>query len=385
LSAFLLITGVIDLILWAALAVEWYFGMKRLTVLKPGDGRRSLSSYPTVSIVVAARDEEKAVGECVGLMLAQDYPDFEIIVVDDRSTDRTGAILDDIASEHDRVSVIHVTDLPAGWLGKTHALQVGFERSTGEWLLFADADVEMVASCLRRAVEHALTRGVDHLPMVPRVVARGAFFEAFIACFSLMFFILTRPWRALDPRSKRHVGIGAFNLIRRGVYEAVGTFKAIALRPDDDLKLGKLVKKRGFKQEFVFGGEVARVLWYESIGKTITGLTKNAFAGVDYSVATVVFSTVVLLYMGVFPFAALFFTGGLAWALYALTVLAIVVTYVINWRYDGRGMLYGLLSPISTCLFLYAMCRSMVVTLAQGGIVWRGTKYPLDELKKNVV
>jgi cellulose synthase/poly-beta-1,6-N-acetylglucosamine synthase-like glycosyltransferase len=142
------------------------------------------TDWPHVSIIVPARNEEQGVRAAVESLLRQDYPALELVVVNDRSTDRTSAILAALAEEHPgRLRVVMVTELPAGWLGKNHALLLGARQSSGAWLLFTDADVVFDPTCLRRAVAYAEAQGLDHLTMSPRLLAHGYWLNAFVNFF----------------------------------------------------------------------------------------------------------------------------------------------------------------------------------------------------------
>ncbi len=191
---------------------------------------------PKVSVIVAARNEAKKIEPALRSLMQQDYPHFEIIVVNDRSDDETGPIVDRIPG----ISVVHVSDLPAGWLGKNHALHLGAEQATGDWLLFTDADVHMEPTAISRAMHGAR----DHLAVSPQLTMPGMWLQIFGGTFMIFFGIYARPWKAVDSQSRRYIGIGAFNLVRAEVYRAVGGHTRIAMRPDDDMKLGQLIKLR---------------------------------------------------------------------------------------------------------------------------------------------
>jgi cellulose synthase/poly-beta-1,6-N-acetylglucosamine synthase-like glycosyltransferase len=244
------------------------------------------TDWPRLSIIVPARNEEQGVRTAVQSLLRQDYPALELIVVDDRSTDRTGAILAALAGEHPaRLRVLTVTELPAGWLGKNHAVWLGARESSGAWLLFTDADVVFDPTCLRRAMAYAEAQRLDHLTMSPRLLAHGYWLNAFVNFFLYAFTVFGRPDLANDPKSQVGVGVGAFNLIRRSAYERIGTHLAISLRPDDDIKLGMRVKLAGLRQRLLNGADVLSVRWYATLGAAIRGLEKNSFAGVEYRVS----------------------------------------------------------------------------------------------------
>lgn len=343
------------------------------------------SPAPAVSVVIPARNEERLVEEALRSVLAQDWAPLEIVVVDDRSTDRTGAILDRMAAAEPRLRVIHVTELPAGWLGKNHALQTGAEQAAGELLLFTDADVVLDPTTLRRAVGYLLESRLDHLTVGPEIRVPGVFLKTFVAAFAISFALFVKPWKARDPRSRHHVGIGAFNLVRAAAWRAAGTHRAIAMRPDDDLKLGKLLKKNGFRQDLAFGRGLVSVEWYHSVRELVDGLMKNAFPGLDYRISAVLLATVLLLAFFVWPFAGVFLTDGPARLLNLAVVALLLLLSWGNARLTHLPVWTGLGLPVAALFFIYILWRSMVLTLVQGGIRWRGTLYPLKELKANQV
>ena len=364
---------------------------------------------PPLSIVAPARNEARGIEAAIRSLLRLDYPGLEIVVVNDRSTDDTGAILERIAREvpleevrlttsaeasalkkpdttaprlatAPRLTVITISELPGGWLGKNYAMHVGAANASGELLLFTDADIVFEPSTLRRAVAYMLAQRVDHLAAIPDIRLTGAALKAFVAAFGVFFSMYARPWKVRDPRSRAHIGVGAFNLIRAEVYRAIGTHRAIAMRPDDDMKLGKLVKKHGFRQDVVFGQDFIVVEWYASLRELIDGLMKNAFAGVEYSLWATVGATAGLLLMNVWPFIGLLVTGGLSRMLYAASVLFIVLIF---WTVNGRRVAYVVGFPAAAVLFAYIMWRSALVAVTRGSIEWRGTEYPLAAMRAN--
>ena len=186
--------------------------------------------------------------------------------MDDRSTDRTGAILEKLGTEYpEGMRVLRVEKLPEGWLGKTHTLALGAAEARGDWLLFTDADVRFAPDCFRHAIGYAAANGLDHLALAPEIVSEGERLGAFVVAFEMFFVVSQRPWRAKDPNAKEHVGIGAFNLVRRGAYDEAGTQRAIRMRPDDDMKLAKLLKKEGFGQDVASGAGLVSVEWRRTL------------------------------------------------------------------------------------------------------------------------
>jgi cellulose synthase/poly-beta-1,6-N-acetylglucosamine synthase-like glycosyltransferase len=341
------------------------------------------TDWPRVSIIVPARNEEQGVRAAVESLLRQDYPALELVVVNDRSTDRTGAILSALAEEHPgRLRVVTVTELPDGWLGKNHALWLGARHSSGAWLLFTDADVIFDPTCLRRAVAYAEAQKLDHLTMSPKLLARGYWLNAFVNFFLYAFAVFARPDLANDPRSQVGVGVGAFNLIRRSAYERIGTHRAISLRPDDDIKLGMRVKLSGLRQRLLNGADVLSVRWYATVGEAIRGLEKNSFAGVEYRVSRVLGAVAILAGTLAAPWALVWIARGWARRLLVATVATQALTYIgANWL-NRRPILRYLPSfPFTALLFCYVALRSTWRNLRQGGIRWRDTLYPLAELR----
>jgi glycosyltransferase involved in cell wall biosynthesis len=343
------------------------------------------AEMPSVSIVAPARNEARAIEAALRSLLRLDVPRLEVIVVEDRSDDDTGAIADRIAAGEPRLKVVHVTELPAGWLGKNHALQLGAEQATGELLLFTDADVVMAPDTLRRAAGHLVRGGLDHLTAGPHVDMPGWLLQTFGVFFGIMFVLFTRPWKVKDPRSRQHVGVGAFNLIRADAWRRIGGHRAIAMRPDDDVKLGKLVKKHGLRSDLVTAPEHIRVEWYHSLAEAVRGLRKNGFAGVDYRLWLIVCATLFQLVCFIWPFIAVFVTDGATRALYAATVALILVMFAGAAREQRVPMWYGVAVPLASVLFIVVIWNATLYALVHRGIEWRGTHYPLDELKANRV
>ncbi len=298
---------------------------------------------------------------------------------------KPAGILDRIAGAEPRLHVAHVTDLPGGWLGKTHALNFGAKRATGELLLFTDADVVMERSAISRAVGYLLRHQIDHLAITPQLQMPGTLLSMFAGAFALFFGLYAKPWKARDPKSPRHIGIGAFNLVRAEVYRAVGGHRAIAMRPDDDMKLGKLIKKHGFRQEMVISDGLIAVEWYSSIGEVIRGLEKNSFAGVEYNLAAVAAASAAQLVVFVWPIVALALTSGTTWWLNVTIIGLLAALYMDTAHCHGSQRWHCVGLPVTALLFQYIIWRATLKTLRNDGINWRGTHYSLTELKANKV
>ena len=340
---------------------------------------------PTVSVLFGARDEADKLPGALETFLALDYPQYEIVAVDDRSEDGTQEILESAARENSRLKFVRVNSLPSGWLGKPHALQQAFEQSTGEWLVFTDADVHFAPGVLRRAMALALQKGWDHLTLLSSVEIYTLGEKIAMMFFAMSFLLGFRPWRVSDRRSQFYAGVGSFQLIRRSAYEALGTHRRLAMEVVDDMKLGKLVKRRGFRSGVARAFDSVSVRWHAGVGNIVRGTTKNFFAASGFRLPVACAQIFTLLLTCVVPFAALPFLRGWALAFDAIAVGLLVALQAGVCIEVGVSPVYALTVPIGALIFTWMLARSTIVTLWQGGITWRGTFYAIEELKRGVV
>ena len=345
----------------------------------------SSADAPLVSIIFAARDEAEKLPAAIETLLAQDYPRFEVIAVNDRSTDRTPAILHQLAHTRQNLMVTDIAGLPAGWLGKPHALVAGFEKSRGDWLVFTDADVHFAPDVLRRAIALAVERKWDHLTLLTSVEMRGFWETAAISYFALGFVFGNEPWLASDPRSPRYVGVGAFQLVRRAAYEKSGGHARLRMDVIEDMKLGKLIKMAGFRSGVAVAQNMVSVRWHSGVRNVIRGVTKNMFAAVHYNPLFAVGAMALSLFMSVLPFLGLAFATGWARVFAGVAAAAAVTIHAAMIWSTKASPLYGLTHPLGALLFCWMIGRSTIATLWRGGVVWRDTFYPLEELRKGMV
>jgi hypothetical protein len=377
--------GVLASSFWLWQLVEWirHRGWAVRLVDQPSDPPGS--GWPSLAVIFAARNEAEMVGRAASSMLAQDYPGLVVIAVDDRSTDATGAILDALAAEDARLRVVHVRELPAGWLGKNHALHAAAETSLADWFLFTDADVVFVdPAALRRAVALAERDGLDHIAVAPDVPTERAGERIFLAMFGLVFAVYAPAWKVADPDSPVHIGIGAFNLVRGDPFRAIGGLRHVALSVDDDMRLGQALKCAGYRARLVLGDQAVSVRWHAGLGALIRGLEKNFFAGVDFRLGTVAYGVVAILTMGLAPYIGLFEGPWWSRAVCGVGIGAIAGLLVATGRRSGITWYHALTLPISAVTFSWALVRSTWITLRRRGVRWRDHHYPLEELRAHV-
>ena len=382
------IAGSILALAWASRVVDAAFGMPGVADVALPKWDRRPAGEPRVSIIVPARNEEEDIVATLEQLLVLDYSNYEIIAVNDRSTDITGQRMEEVASQagtHGRLKVIHIRALPPRWLGKTHAMWTAGNQATGEWLLFTDADVLFKPDSLRRAIAYAEAEHADHVVLFPRIIMKRVGEKMMISFFQALFVFGHRPWKVADPDAPDHMGVGAFNLVRRSVYDAVGTYDALRMEVLDDMKLGKVVKNAGFAQRNVFGEDLISLRWAKGAFGIVNNLTKNFFAVLSFQWPRTVAAIIGLGFLNLGPFVGVLLAHGWARAPYGFALISLFLLYCGMARRSAVPFYYFFLHPVSTTLFMYTLVRSMIHALWNDGIVWRGTKYALDELRKGMV
>jgi len=385
------IAGSILALVWFSRLLDAALGMSKVADISRPEWNRqpaTPSGNPPVSIIVPARNEEEHVERALGTLLNLDYDNYEVIAVNDRSTDRTGEVMDRMASTAEargRLRVIHIAELPQGWLGKAHAMWSAARHATGDWLLFTDADVLFRPDVLARSMAYAESEAADHVVLFPRMIMKSPGERIMIAFFQTLFVFGHRPWKVADPKTKDHMGVGAFNLLRRRVYDAVGSYEALRFEVVDDMKLGKIVKNAGYAQRNVYGADLISLRWVKGAMGMVNNLTKNFFAIVSFQWWRALLSAFALAFLNLMPFFGIWLAQGWARLPYSVALASIFAIYVgMSWESDIPAY-YFVLHPIGAALFVYIMLRSMVLTLTRGGVVWRGTFYSLSELRRGMV
>jgi hypothetical protein len=276
--------------------------------------------------------------------------------------------------------------LPPGWLGKVHALHLGVQAASGEWLLFTDADVHCRPECLERAVALAVAERLDHLTLWFRLLARSVALRAALLSFGVSLVAMTRPLRVGRPGSKAFFGIGAFNLVRRDALERTPGLAWLRMELADDMAVSRLVVEHGGRSGWRHAHELLELEWYPSLPAMIRGLEKNSY-GIFSRFSPLLFAVKLLLALGVSaaPVVALFAGGGCA-VIGALALFACFSTYAVASRFMGFGAAEALAGPLlgPPAIFV-ALLGSALATWRQGGIRWRGTLYPVAELRSGQV
>lgn len=342
------------------------------------------AAYPKLSILIPACNEATTLEPALRTLLAEDYPNLEYVLIDDRSTDETGAIMERVAASDPRVRVLRVTHLPDGWLGKVHALDQGTKMATGDWLLFTDADVHYRPGTLAQVMRLALAHDYDIVAIGPSFRAGSVMLRAMLIAFSALFLLAVRPDRVRRGTQKFFVGIGAFNLVRRRLFDRSPGFEALRMEVADDVGLALILRDAGARAAFYLAAGRIHLEWYESVSAMLRGLEKNFF-GVSMQWRFHRLLIVVPLFVTVIAapwWAALQFSSDILRALGVVAILASLLSGVDWSRRAGLGWLAGVSVPVGLSLVLATLLRSAFVTFKHGGIDWRGTFYGIEALRR---
>lgn len=363
------------------LAAMWHLRwLRRLPPLDSPTPNEAVFSQGKVhcSVIVAARDEEARIEQTVRRLLAQRGVALELIVVDDRSTDRTGDILEQLAKEDSRLRVARINALPEGWLGKCHACHVGASAAKGEWILFTDADCWSKPDVLLRAIRAAELEHADHVTLTPGRTTPNVGVRATALLFHLSCVNLISGVNRDRPKS--HLGLGAFNLVRANAYRQCGGYEALRLTVLDDVKLGLLLRRAGKRTRAFLGADDVEAHWGASLWDVIPLMEKNYFAALDFNLPLALgVGAFLSLLMGVVVLGVISGTGaGLAAALspFCLAVPGAILARRIGWPW-----FVALGVPFVVPFFVCALLNSTLKTLWRGGIRWRDTFYPLETLR----
>jgi glycosyltransferase involved in cell wall biosynthesis len=377
----LLLLALITCITLIVTMIEFHIGFKTILNLSKQTVLDD-NKLPFISIIFSALNEERDIENALKTMLALDYPAFEIIAINDRSSDRTPIILDAYQTVYsDRLRVIHITELPKGWLGKNHALHIGAKHAKGDWLLFTDADVIMKTGLLRKAISYATETKTDHLTIFEHHLRHPFWLKVFYLAHYLTYSLVVKPWRIRYTWSKRSLGHGSFNLVSKKSYLACGGHQAIAMECLDDLKFGQLLKQHGFHQDTVDGRDFIEREWYKTLAEMIYGLKKNSFAFYEYRLLPTLRDIVFAFIFYLWPVIAMFTcTGPIQWLNILNVALTLYMSVYIAKQYRLESK-FAIFYPISILLLLYTILNSVVSIYANKGVVWRGTHYSLDQLR----
>ena len=347
------------------------------------------SDAPLISVCVPARNEERNIRPCVESILAQDYPEVEVIVLDDRSTDTTPLILRQLAIQNDRLKVIDGSNLPQGWAGKPHALFQASAAARGEWLCFVDADTFLSPNTLSACYTKAIETQADMFTIMTFQIL-GSFWEKVI-----MPIVMTAlsvgfsPRRVNDPGSRDAIANGQFILIKRSVYDAIGGHESVKDQIVEDKAISEQVKWNGYRLIVANGYSVARTRMYTSLPEMWEGWTKNIYLGLSDRPSLILLgafgaflSLIAALVLPFWPLLGLFwYLQGGGWMALAVITEALILWAILIYARarvsSGMGISpwYALTLPLGAAVFAAMMITSTWKVLSGRGVTWKGRMY----------
>jgi glycosyltransferase involved in cell wall biosynthesis len=376
--------GMIGLVYWLIMA---YSGLRlsSIPILRSPGSERSV--WPCLSVIIPACNEAVEIEDAARTLLNQDYPNLQLIYVDDRSTDTTGQVIDTLANSDSRIKAIHIGELPEKWLGKVHALHTGLQQVIGDIVLFTDADVHYADGALKAAVDHFINGKLNHLAGFPGLKPSGLFLGAMLTAFLRQFVAVTRPWKVSDPRSGAFIGIGAFNMVDKQKFLAAGGFEWLRMEVADDVGVGLLMKRSGHRCDVVWMTEWLGLYWHRTIRSAVRGTEKGWSSICHFSVTATIILGFINTILELSPLYALFLLcpslRPVGWL--GVCIMGVYVfTSVVIPRRMRQPILHNLMSMLVAPFGYVVMIRTAILGYFRGGVVWRGTLYPTQDLKSGM-
>lgn len=377
-------------LLWLGWCVFVLRVARKDTRLALYDGPADGGAWPSISVCIPARDEERDIEGCLSSILAQEYPAFEVIVVDDRSTDHTGEIVEQFAQRDPRVRLLRVEDCPAGWTGKCHALWRATQQATGEWLLFVDVDTRHDPLNFKTVLHEATRQGADMVSLVCRPRTESLF-ESVVE--PLLGTMLLGQFRFEDVNRIRHpkaFANGQYILIRRETYDDIGGHEAVRGHILEDVAMAFRVKRSKWTLRVMWGVKVSSVRMYGTMKEMLHGWSRiycGAF-GIEPSFYMAFIVAWFLLWalptVGIAAGVVLLATGTadaltyVELVLAGVTVAACLATMGVSYRLVEHPGIYAIFSPIGAVFQLVTLCRSLWLIAVRKSIPWRGCEYKVD-------
>jgi GT2 family glycosyltransferase len=365
------------------------YGILRMALEIPNLDRLSPTEpaeWPGLSVIVAACNEETTIRPALQSLLDEDYPNLEIVVVNDRSTDGTGRVIDELAAADERVRAVPIRELPPGWLGKVHAMQCGVQQAGGEYLLFTDADVHFRRGTLRKAIAYALEQKADHVAAFPGLEPMPFCLASTVAVFLRGLLVGRRIWAVGKDRSRASMGVGAFNLVRREPFDRAGGLEELRMEVGDDAALGCMMKDAGGRSRIVYAVRGVRLSWYSSLRAMAVGTEKGYGVVCRFSIffPLALVTAMTLLELG--PFLALpisLLVGAPTWLMVAAAALLapMLLATILPAALTRQSIPAGVCAPVGIIVIAVLMIRTAVLGRRRGGIVWRGTFYPEEAFR----
>lgn len=340
-----------------------------------GDSQRARATpWPMVSMIVPAKDEQDGIESALRSKLSCGYPRVQVIAVDDRSTDNTGALIEKLVHELPGLTHARVDVLPEGWLGKMNALQTGIAKATGEWVLFSDADVHIAPGTLETLISHADEQRIDFVAVFPQMLPVSLSVDAAIGGLLRSLTMGSQLWKTNSDESTRGGGVGAFSLARTSWLQKTRAIEELRMEIADDVALGALLKQRGARTRFYAGRTKVNLTFQKSLRTVLASAEKGGGMFRWKLWLPLVVAVVPVFLELLLPSWALRLGGPMA-VLATATLAGTTLTHLLLVRHFRAPTRGAFLWPIAHLLNAYAIIYSGFLAWKRQGIVWRNTFY----------
>lgn len=352
-------------------------------------------SNPKISVILPARNEEGFIEKCINSLLDQDYQNYEIIAVDDQSEDNTGKIIKKLAEKNSKVIHVTANPKPKNWIGKNWACVEGFKKSSGELLLFTDADTTHSKKMVTLSVSHMASENLDALTVIPKMLCLDRWTRITLPMLSTFLHTRFSALRVNDPSKKTGYFFGSFFIIKKQTYESVGTHESVKGELVEDGALGKKVKESGFKMKMVRGEHLLDAVWARDFTTLWNGLKRLSIPLYLQSkkISVGIFFTILFLLFMPFPilaYSAMFVNLGESFSvLFSVSVITTILLYIaaiIEAKKGlGLGSIYALLSPVGSFIIVLGFASGMLQAKNNEAVMWRGRTYSMADQVQNSI
>ena len=350
---------------------------------------------PKVSVIVPARNEEKLISKCLDSLLNQDYQNYEIVVIDDSSEDSTGQIIKKYAEKHSKIIHVSARPKPEDWMGKNWACMEGYKKATGELLLCTDSDTKYSQNVISLAVAHLELAKIDALTVIPKMLCLDNWTKITLPMLSTFLHTRFSALRVNDPSKKTGYFFGSFFIIKKAVYEAIGTHEGVKHEIIEDGALGKKVKESGFKLKMVRGEHLLEAVWARNWSTLWNGLKRLMVPLYlqNNTIAIGIFVAVLFLLFMPFPilfYSVVFFDGTISFIILLISsILACCLVYFAGIIDATKGLqikwIYSLLAPVGSFIVVAGFLMGMLQAKSKTAVLWRGRSYSMKEHVTNSI
>ena len=349
---------------------------------------------PRVSVILPARNEENFIQKCLDSLTAQDYPNYEIITIDDSSEDSTGSIIAQYAKKNSKVIHVSAGPKPEGWMGKNWACMEGYKKVTGELLLFTDADTKFEKNVISLAVSHLESFSLDALTAIPKMVCLDFWTRITLPVLSTFLHTRFSAMRVNDPTKNTGYFFGSFFIIRKKTYDTVGTHEGVKHEIIEDGALGKKVKESGHKMKMVRADHLIDAVWARDWSTLWNGLKRlmiplflqngKIAVGIFFAVLFLLFMPYVMLAYSI-PFVNSSLSSNIIFASSISSSVLLYSACLIDSRALGIKTKHAICSPLGSLIVVSGFLTGLLHAKTNAGVSWRGRKYSMKDHSPNFI